>query len=44
MDYLPTVDELDSALPEEEIDELVGLKGPDELGVVEPLGVVLVGA
>lgn len=42
--HLATVDELNSALTEEEVDEGVGLEGANKLGLVEPLGVVLVGA
>lgn len=42
--HLSTVDKLNGALAEEEVDKGVCLEGADKLGLVEPLGVVLVGA
>lgn len=41
MTYLATVDILNGALPEEEIDKVGSLERPDELGLVKPLAVKL---
>lgn len=41
--YLATVDVLDGALPEQKVHVRIGLERADELGLVQPLGVVVLG-